>query len=143
MRLFLESSSGCLVFDLNQIFKILFFLVEPFWAPLFLVILKNPIPFSQFQWSVTNAQDKCISELYYFTIWNWTRWGTPSRKLLWRRESPKIKISRTSSSVFYLYSEFFTLCISTMRVLFLSSYLPYPLKSFRHFDSSYSSIVKM
>jgi len=128
LRLFLESSSGCLVFDLNQIFKILFFLVEPFWAPLFLVILKNPIPFSQFQWSVTNAQDKCISELYYFTIWNWTRWGTPSR-------------TRTSSSVFYLYSEFFTLCISTMRVL--SSYLPYPLKSFRHFDSSYSSIVKM
>ena len=122
LRLFLESSSGCSVFDLNQIFLELSFLVERFWAPLLSVIKKNPIPLGQFQLRITNPQDKCFSEISYFTMWMWTRRGTPSRTSQWSREPPKIKISR-SSCIIYLYPEFFILCkliFRLKRLLFLS-----------------------
>ena len=67
-------------FWFNQIFLVLSFLVERFWAILyFRSSWKIQFLFGHFQLRITNLQDKCFSEISYFTIWMWKRRETPSR----------------------------------------------------------------
>ena len=69
-----------LFFWFNQIFRVLSFLVEWFWAILyFRSSWKIQFLFGHFQLRITNLQDKCFSEISYFTIWMWKRRETPSR----------------------------------------------------------------